>query len=78
MSEALVTAAAKIKEFKKHCMSNGAKHGARAHRWSEECQLLKEEMQHVVQYHNYQAEWWLGLIGRKPASSDEYRGGMAA
>ncbi|KZT04662.1 uncharacterized protein LAESUDRAFT_657482, partial [Laetiporus sulphureus 93-53] len=51
---------------------------ARAHRWSEECQLLKEEMRRVVQYHNYQAEWWLGLIGRKPASSDENREGMAA
>ncbi|KZT10316.1 uncharacterized protein LAESUDRAFT_755823 [Laetiporus sulphureus 93-53] len=53
---ALSTAAVKIKEFKKHCMSNGAKHGHGP------IDGLKS---------------WLGLIGRKPASSDEYREGMA-
>ncbi|KAH7912006.1 hypothetical protein BJ138DRAFT_1005367, partial [Hygrophoropsis aurantiaca] len=31
---------------------------AHAHQWKEEIHLLKEEMQQVLAYFNWQAEWW--------------------
>lgn len=31
---------------------------ARAHRWSEECDLLQEEMRRVVAFFEWQAKWW--------------------
>ncbi|KDQ22301.1 hypothetical protein PLEOSDRAFT_163201 [Pleurotus ostreatus PC15] len=33
---------------------------ARAHRWQEECILLKEEMQRILQFHTWQAGIWEG------------------
>lgn len=33
---------------------------ARAHRWSEECKLLEEEMRRVIDFFGWQASWWLG------------------
>ncbi|EMD32481.1 hypothetical protein CERSUDRAFT_58620 [Gelatoporia subvermispora B] len=32
---------------------------ARSHRWSEECDLLQEEMRRILAFHTWQAEWWL-------------------
>ncbi|OCH84652.1 hypothetical protein OBBRIDRAFT_815395 [Obba rivulosa] len=31
---------------------------ARAHHWTEECCLLLEEMQRIMQFHRWQAQWW--------------------
>lgn len=31
---------------------------ARAHRWSEECELLEEEMRRVIDFFDWQASWW--------------------
>ncbi|RDX44815.1 hypothetical protein OH76DRAFT_1328515, partial [Lentinus brumalis] len=31
---------------------------ARAQRWTEECELLQEEMRRVLQYHEWRADWW--------------------
>ena len=35
---------------------------ARAHRWSEECELLEEEMRHVIDFFHWQAGWWLDKV----------------
>ncbi|EMD32328.1 hypothetical protein CERSUDRAFT_68683 [Gelatoporia subvermispora B] len=36
---------------------------ARAHRWSEECDLLQEEMRRVTAFHEWQAGWWIDRAG---------------
>lgn len=37
---------------------------ARAQRWSEECDLLQEEMRRVLAYHDWHGSWWEGQVGR--------------
>ncbi|GBE85899.1 hypothetical protein SCP_0804230 [Sparassis crispa] len=43
---------------------------ARAHRWTEECQLLEEEMHCVLEFQEWIASWWLdqveGTVARLP------------
>ncbi len=45
---------------------------ARAHRWQEECVLLKEEMRRVIQFHTWQAGIW-----KERATKAETNGGRA-
>lgn len=45
---------------------------ARAHRWQEECILLKEEMRRVIQFHTWQAGVW-----EARAKTAETNGGRA-
>lgn len=37
---------------------------ARAHRWSEECRLLLEEMRRILAFYNWEIDWWKGQIGQ--------------
>ncbi|KAK7027713.1 CxC2 domain-containing protein [Favolaschia claudopus] len=48
-----------------------AKTRARALRWTEEVDLLEEEMRRVLQFLEWKAKWWLALIGqREPSMHD--------
>ncbi|KAJ7248075.1 hypothetical protein C8J57DRAFT_1673431 [Mycena rebaudengoi] len=40
-----------------------AKTRARSLRWSEEVQLLEEEMRRIIQYLNWKADWWRSRVG---------------
>ncbi|KAK6971654.1 CxC2 domain-containing protein [Favolaschia claudopus] len=42
-----------------------AKTRARAHRWTEEVDLLEEEMRRVLEFLKWKAEWWTTLIGQR-------------
>ncbi|KAK7044331.1 CxC2 domain-containing protein [Favolaschia claudopus] len=42
-----------------------AKTRARAWRWTEEVDLLEEEMRRVLEFLKWKAEWWMGLIGQR-------------
>ncbi|KAK6981487.1 CxC2 domain-containing protein [Favolaschia claudopus] len=44
-----------------------AKTRARAHRWTEEVDLLEEEMRRVLQFLEWKAGWWTGLVGQREA-----------
>ncbi|KZP10423.1 hypothetical protein FIBSPDRAFT_758379 [Athelia psychrophila] len=51
---------------------------ARAMRWSEEVILLREEMCHVLSYHEWHASWWESQAFRHTGLSPELAEGMAA
>ncbi|KZT01710.1 uncharacterized protein LAESUDRAFT_634450, partial [Laetiporus sulphureus 93-53] len=51
---------------------------AHANRWSEECQLIEEEMHRVIAFHAYQARWWLDKIEQNPVASEEHQEGLIA
>ncbi|TFK58945.1 hypothetical protein BDN72DRAFT_781409 [Pluteus cervinus] len=51
---------------------------ARAHRWQEECHLLKEEMRRVKTYFKYRADEWLALAAASYNAEDEGRRAYAA
>ncbi|KAJ7511255.1 hypothetical protein B0H11DRAFT_1700222, partial [Mycena galericulata] len=42
-----------------------AKTRARSMRWSEEVDLLEEEMRRVLQFLGWRSEWWEGQVGRR-------------
>ncbi|KAK7055702.1 CxC2 domain-containing protein [Favolaschia claudopus] len=44
-----------------------AKTRARAHRWTEEVDLLEEEMRRVLQFLEWKAAWWTALVGQREA-----------
>ncbi|KAJ7215151.1 hypothetical protein C8J57DRAFT_1440578 [Mycena rebaudengoi] len=48
-----------------------AKTRARSLRWSEEVQLLEEEMRRIVQYLEWQANWWTMRVGLREDKIDE-------
>ncbi|RDX44783.1 hypothetical protein OH76DRAFT_1538039 [Lentinus brumalis] len=51
---------------------------ARAHRWTEEVQLLQEEMRRTIAYHEWAAEWWTGRVDQVHLNRPEYREGANA
>jgi hypothetical protein len=56
-----------------------AKTRARAWRWTEEVDLVEEEMRRVLDFQNWKAEWWKGLISEHPGVMDEsLREGLVA
>jgi hypothetical protein len=57
--------------------SEWAKAWARMRRWSEEVLLIKEEMRHVLQYHEHQAIWWESKDGDHAVSAS-HADGIAA
>ncbi|KAK6981627.1 CxC2 domain-containing protein [Favolaschia claudopus] len=42
-----------------------AKTRARAHRWTEEVDLVEEEMRRVLEFLEWKAGWWIALIGQR-------------
>ncbi|KAK7030161.1 CxC2 domain-containing protein [Favolaschia claudopus] len=55
-----------------------AKTRARAWRWTEEVDLLEEEMRRVLEFLKWKAEWWTSLIGQREFLSDEDDEGFLA
>ncbi|KAH9832343.1 uncharacterized protein C8Q71DRAFT_714541, partial [Rhodofomes roseus] len=51
---------------------------ARAHRFTEEAQLLQEEMRRVLQYHDWQRNWWTERADAWEGRSAEHREGLVA
>ncbi|EMD32307.1 hypothetical protein CERSUDRAFT_68868 [Gelatoporia subvermispora B] len=58
---------------------------ARVNRWSEECELLQEEMRRVTAFHEWQANWWIDRIGscvtlnqQRPSDRDSHLEGASA
>ncbi|KAG1845269.1 hypothetical protein C8R48DRAFT_750776 [Suillus tomentosus] len=51
---------------------------ARAHRWQEEVQLLREEMRRVIAFLDWQAGWWEKQGPRRAFSSQHVREGALA
>ncbi|KAI0747825.1 hypothetical protein C8Q80DRAFT_1316398 [Daedaleopsis nitida] len=51
---------------------------ARAQRWSEECELLQEEMHRVLAYHEWRGSWWECQVGRNFADKLDYQEGADA
>ncbi|KAH9829413.1 uncharacterized protein C8Q71DRAFT_888932 [Rhodofomes roseus] len=51
---------------------------ARAHRFTEEGQLLEEEMRRVVQFYEWQASWWRARMDSWEGRSAEHREGLVA
>ncbi|KAK6977540.1 CxC2 domain-containing protein [Favolaschia claudopus] len=51
-----------------------AKTRARAWRWTEEVDLLEEEMRRVLEFLKWRAEWWIALIGQRVAAPDDPAG----
>ncbi|RDX41714.1 hypothetical protein OH76DRAFT_1459063 [Lentinus brumalis] len=51
---------------------------ARAMRWSEEVELLQEEMRRTQEYHNWRASWWQEHVGRTFQQRAELTEGMRA
>ncbi|KAJ7748905.1 hypothetical protein B0H16DRAFT_1847881 [Mycena metata] len=48
-----------------------AKTRARAWRWTEEVDLVEEEMRRVLQFLSWKAQWWLDLIDRRPNVTED-------
>ncbi|OJT08336.1 hypothetical protein TRAPUB_763 [Trametes pubescens] len=51
---------------------------ARAHRWSEEVELLQEEMRRVVAYHDWAAQQWRDRVDKLENDNPAYREGANA
>ncbi|RDX40751.1 hypothetical protein OH76DRAFT_1459407 [Lentinus brumalis] len=51
---------------------------ARAQRWSEEVELLEEEMRRVIQYHEWRAGWWEQRVGTTFQDRPDYLEGANA
>ncbi|KAG1758273.1 hypothetical protein EDD22DRAFT_981491 [Suillus occidentalis] len=51
---------------------------ARAHRWEEEVQLLREEMRRVLSFFEWQARWWDAQGSRRQFSSPAFTEGAVA
>ncbi|KAH7904101.1 hypothetical protein BJ138DRAFT_1175416 [Hygrophoropsis aurantiaca] len=51
---------------------------ARAHRWQEEIQLLKEEMRRVLAFFGWQADWWDRQASRRTDVSAAHAEGLQA
>lgn len=51
---------------------------ARALRWSEEVELLREEMRRVIQFFAWQAAWWEGQGKRRVGESVAHAEGLQA
>ena len=51
---------------------------ARAHRWTEECQLLGEEMRRILAFHKWQESWWQKQIGHITDATDSEQEGLTA
>ncbi|TFY55526.1 hypothetical protein EVJ58_g8192 [Rhodofomes roseus] len=51
---------------------------ARAHRFTEEAQLLEEEMRRVLQYYEWQRCWWVERADAWEGQSPEHREGLVA
>ncbi|KAJ7330528.1 hypothetical protein DFH08DRAFT_708944, partial [Mycena albidolilacea] len=48
-----------------------AKTRARAWRWTEEVDLVEEEMRRVLEFQRWKAEWWMGLMNQHPSAADD-------
>lgn len=55
-----------------------AKAKARASRWSEEVELICEEMRRAITYCTWKANWWQSRAGQRPDASPEVREGLRA
>ncbi|KAH8105040.1 hypothetical protein DFH11DRAFT_1518992 [Phellopilus nigrolimitatus] len=55
-----------------------AKSLARAERWEEEIQLVKEEMRRTLAFFDYQARWWRTESGRRQGLSPDFDSGLHA
>lgn len=53
---------------------------ARAFRWTEEVDLLQEEMGRTTEFHGWRAHWWLALVSESEVFLDkpDYREGSDA
>ncbi|KAI0748683.1 hypothetical protein C8Q80DRAFT_1219730 [Daedaleopsis nitida] len=51
---------------------------ARAQRWSEECDLLQEEMRRVLAYHEWHSSWWRCQVGQNFVNRPEHQEGADA
>ncbi|TFY52492.1 hypothetical protein EVJ58_g9986, partial [Rhodofomes roseus] len=51
---------------------------ARAKRWQEDIELVREEMRRVLAYHKYKADEWESKANVRPALPDDYREGVSA
>lgn len=51
---------------------------ARAMRWTEEVELLQEEMRRVLQFFSWQVEWWEGQVSRLSGVTAEHEEGVIA
>lgn len=51
---------------------------ARVNRWSEEVELLLEEMRRVIEFLKWQAEWWGGQVSSRSLGSVVDQEGLAA
>jgi hypothetical protein len=48
-----------------------AKTRAWAWRWTEEVDLVEEEMQRVLEFQNWKAQWWMTLVSECPGVMDK-------
>ncbi|KAF7373737.1 hypothetical protein MSAN_00584800 [Mycena sanguinolenta] len=55
-----------------------AKTRARAHRWTEEVDLLEEEMRRILVFLQWKADWWRGQKNRRSVDEVEAKEGFSA
>ncbi|KAJ6448830.1 hypothetical protein C8R45DRAFT_1132718 [Mycena sanguinolenta] len=51
---------------------------ARAHRWTEEVDLLEEEMRRILVFLQWKADWWRGLANSRTVDGSDMKEGFAA